>query len=85
MTAIPIGVNCQFDVDGGVFVRQIYYQGRWQPVEQGRQWLDQFGRHVLIMLPNTTPEEMQVREILLRTTTLMWELVPLRNSQTRIV
>ena len=45
-------------------------------VEQGRQWQDDDGRHVLIMRPGR-----QVEELLLSVETLRWELVPRRGTQ----
>ncbi|MCA9933445.1 MAG: hypothetical protein H6662_14575 [Ardenticatenaceae bacterium] len=64
-----VGVDCTFAEDGAVRVRRMLLHGRWQSVEQGRQWLDGNGRHVLIMLPNN-----QVRELVLRSDTLLWEI-----------
>lgn len=67
----PIGVECTFDALGMVRVRRIQVNGQWQAVAQGRQWVDGNGRHILILLPQSP-----VQEILLRPTTLIWELVP---------
>ncbi len=64
----PIEVDCTFDTAGRVRVRRIRLGRPWQPVEQGRQWADADGRHVLIMLPAG------VHELLLRADTLTWEL-----------
>ena len=64
----PIEVDCTFDTDGRVRVRRVRLGRPWQPVEQGRQWADADGRHVLIRLPDG------VHELLLRADTLMWEL-----------
>jgi hypothetical protein len=64
-----IGVDCTFTADGTVRVRRIQLDGRWQPVGQGRQWLDSDGRHVLIMLP-----EQRVAEIVLNAENMVWEL-----------
>lgn len=66
-----IGVDCQFDVDGTLWVRRIFVDGGWQAVGQGRQWVDHLGRHVLIMLPGD-----EVREIVLRPDTMTWQLLP---------
>jgi hypothetical protein len=41
-----------------------------------RQWVDGYGRHLLIMLPNN-----QTRELLLRADTLTWEMRPLNRTQ----
>lgn len=67
----PIGVDCIFHEDGRIEVRRIAQDGRWLAVEQGRQWVDQSGRHVLVMLPGNT-----VREIVLRPETMTWVLRP---------
>lgn len=67
----PIRVDCTFGADGTVRVRRIAFGERWQVVEQGRQWLDEQGRHVLVMLDGS-----QVREIVLRREELSWVLLP---------
>lgn len=64
-----IGIDCTFAKDGKVRVRRVQVNEQWQVVEQGRQWLDENGRHVLIMLPHG-----QVREILLSSRSLTWEM-----------
>jgi hypothetical protein len=64
-----IGVDCTFTLDGQVRVRRVEIDGRWHPVGQGRQWLDNDGRHVLIMLP-----EQRVVEIVLNAENMVWEL-----------
>ena len=48
----------------------------WLVVEQGRQWQDEDGRHVLVMRPGG-----QVEELLLSAQSLRWELVPRRGLQ----
>ena len=68
--SIRIGVECRFAVDGTIDVRRVYIDKRWKTVSQGRQWIDQLGRHVLIMMP-----EQVVKEIRLRPDTLTWELL----------
>ncbi len=65
---MPIEVDCTFDEDGRVRVRRVRLGRPWQVVEQGRQWADADGRHVLVMLNGV------VRELLLRADTLTWEL-----------
>ncbi len=65
-----IGVECTFNEDGTVKVKKILLNGRWQPVGQGRQWVDGNGRHVLIMLPSD-----EVQELILQPSTLRWALV----------
>lgn len=70
-----IEVDCTFEVDGRVRVRRVRLGRPWQPVEQGRQWADADGRHVLIMLAGG------VHELLLRADTLTWELRELPGSR----
>jgi hypothetical protein len=70
-----IGVECVFSPNGSVQVKRIELNGQWLSVGQGRQWVDGNGRHTLIMLPNNT-----TREIILRPTTLIWEIVPLPHA-----
>lgn len=64
-----IGVDCIFAEDGTVRVRRIAVGGNWTGVEQGRQWLDEAGRHVLIMLDGR-----EVREIVLINEELAWAM-----------
>ena len=70
-----VGVDCIFDQDGRVRVRRVRLDDQWLPVEQGRQWIDENGRHVLITVPGG-----DVQEILLSTRSLQWELVPRRGG-----
>lgn len=65
---MAVEVEAAIREDGRVNVRRIRLDGRWQAVEQGRQWRDDEGRHVLIMLNN------RVHELLLSAETLRWEL-----------
>lgn len=44
------GVECRFLQDGSIEVKKIQVDGRWLPVEQGRQWVDRVGRHVLVTI-----------------------------------
>jgi hypothetical protein len=71
-----ISVECTFKPDGSVRVRRVEIEGSWWSVEQGRQWVDEYGRHVLIMLPNN-----QVREIILRADSMTWEMVTVSSSK----
>lgn len=71
----PIGVECRFIDSGRVQVQRIRLGESWLSVGQGRQWVDEAGRHVLIMLP-----DQQVRELLLRAQTLDWVLLPSPNA-----
>ncbi|UCG23363.1 MAG: hypothetical protein JSW55_14600 [Chloroflexota bacterium] len=75
-----IGVDCQFEADGTLKVRRIFFDGRWLTVEQGRQWQDHLGRHVLIMFP-----EGGVRRIRLRPDTMTWELLRDGGRETQLV
>lgn len=65
-----IGVDCSFDLDGRVRIRRVLSDEKWLVVDPGRQWLDDLGRHVLVMIPGG-----RVFEILLSRTTLSWTLV----------
>lgn len=65
----PIGVECTFASDGAVRVRRVEISGQWLVVEQGRQWADEHGRHVLVMLPGKV-----VRELLLLPHSLTWQM-----------
>lgn len=71
-----IGVDCVFNLDGTVTVRRIKEKGVWTSVEQGRQWIERDGRHILVMIQGQPP-----RELLLRSDTLTWELRPDRNQK----
>ncbi|MDT8304486.1 MAG: hypothetical protein RRC07_01010 [Anaerolineae bacterium] len=65
-----IGVACSFEASGRVRVRRIELDGRWTAVAQGRQWLDEEGRHVLVMLPDE-----KIKELVLSAHDLAWRLV----------
>ena len=65
----PISVDCIIAVDGRVSVRRIEIDGQWRAVEQGRQWVDEAGRHVLVILPGQP-----VQEILFRPEQMNWIL-----------
>ncbi|MDX1662368.1 MAG: hypothetical protein R3272_01165 [Candidatus Promineifilaceae bacterium] len=75
-----IGVDCLFEEDGTVRVRRIAVRGKWEGVEQGRQWQDEEGRHVLVMRHGAT-----VQEIVLAPETLRWEIKPAIGGQARAV
>jgi hypothetical protein len=72
---MPVEVDCTFDADGRVRVRRVRLGRPWQPVEQGRQWTDADGRHVLVMLDGVA------RELVLRADTLAWELRELPGAR----
>lgn len=65
----PISVDCIIASDGRVSVRRIEVDGQWQAVEQGRQWVDEEGRHVLVMRSGQ-----QAQEILFRPEQMNWIL-----------
>jgi len=75
-----VPVDCTFQADGRVHVRRIRVDARWQMVEQGRQWVDREGRHVLVRPPGD-----RAQELLLRGDTLTWELRPAGGRDLRIV
>ncbi len=64
-----IGVDCTFSANGTVRVYRIQVNEKWISVGQGRQWVDGYGRHILIMLPGD-----QVREIVFRPDTMIWHI-----------
>ncbi len=74
---MQIGVDCVFAIDGAVRVKSVLVQGRWQEVEQGRQWQDENGRHVLIMLLSG-----QICEIVLNAHSLVWEMLTGTTTKT---
>ena len=78
---MPVEVDCTFDEDGRVRVRRVRLGRPWQAVQQGRQWADTDGRHVLIMLPRLPQPPDGVRELLLRADTLTWELRELPSAR----
>ena len=65
-----VGVECRFMEDGKLMVKAIQIDSQWHYVEQGRQWVDAKGRHILILLPDE-----QAAEIRLRPDTFNWELI----------
>ena len=72
-----ISVDCSFDNEGHVRIRRIAVEDSWFVVEPGRQWLDEFGRHVLIMIPGG-----RVLEIVLSSETLTWTIASARTQST---
>lgn len=70
-----IGVDCTIGRNGRVWIRRIKRDEQWLVIEQGRQWQDEDGRHVLIINASG-----QVEELLLSARTLCWEIVPPRQS-----
>lgn len=78
-----IAVDCVFNQDGRVRVRRIQLNDQWFSIEQGRQWIDENGRHILINIPGADVGT-SVQEILLSPLSLQWEHVP-RPSGWQIV
>jgi hypothetical protein len=78
---MPIDVECSFDTFGRVRIWRLKLGGRWRMVEQGRQWQDADGRHILIMLPDRSPG---VHELWLRADTLTWELRELPGARAAV-
>lgn len=70
-----VGVDCVFFSSGSVRIQRVQLGDRWRSVSQGRQWLDQYGRHVLIMLPDN-----EVWEIVLRPDSMAWEMKRTRSD-----
>lgn len=64
-----VEVECSFDSGGKVSVRRIAIDGDWLGVEQGRQWRDEAGLHVLVLLGGSRPAE-----LLLARDALNWQL-----------
>jgi hypothetical protein len=74
-----IGVECHHAADGRVKVRRIQLGAHWMPVGQGRQWLDESGRHVLVITPQNT-----VLEIVQQPDTLKW-VVAAQHDGTQMI
>jgi hypothetical protein len=74
-----IGVECKFGADGTVRIYRILLDQSWISVEQGRQWVDQIGRHGLILLPDGN-----VHEICLCSDTMTWQFIPSKDRQTHL-
>ncbi len=76
-----IAVDGVFLEDGSVRLRRLRKDGKkWQPVEQGRQWHDDDGRHVLVMIGGS-----DVYEIVLSADTLTWQLKPVQGPGATVV
>lgn len=65
----PISIDGIFWADGTLRVRRIRLDKEWVSVGQGRQWTDDDGHHVLIMLHGE-----EVREMVLAPGVLVWQL-----------
>ncbi len=75
----PVSVDCTIFSDGRIRVRRVRLGGSWRMIEQGRQWRDAAGYHVLVMLPGQ-----QISELLLSAQTLNWQIVP-RSTNTPLI
>jgi hypothetical protein len=78
--AQQVGVECRFMEDGTLMVKALQIDNYWQQVQQGRQWVDHKGRHVLIILPDE-----QTAELRLRPDTFTWELIKNRGKGLTVV
>ena len=75
-----VAVDCLFQEDGTIRVRRVRVEGTWAAIGQGRQWQDEEGRHVLIMLDGR-----DVWELLLNAGSLAWELKRIQASRSAVV
>lgn len=73
---MPVEVDCQFEEDGRVRIRQVRLGGVWYPAEQGRQGEDESGRFVLVRLADGP-----VQRLRLDRATLRWTLHDLPGSK----
>jgi hypothetical protein len=71
----PIAVNCTFEPDGRIQLHRIKLADHWLNVQQGRQWTDEQGHHILVIIAGQ-----EVQEILLSPTTLHWQIMPGRSK-----
>jgi len=74
-----IGVDCRFNEDGSIRIFLIALDQSWIAVEQGRQWVDKLGRHVLIMLSDGS-----VKEICLLSDTMTWQVSEIIDQGMRL-
>jgi hypothetical protein len=70
-----VGVACFFDEEGKITVRRISMDNQWIDVSQGRQWVDDEGLHVLIMLAND-----RAHELILDRSSMNWILKSLGGN-----
>lgn len=67
----PAAVDVAFDPDGHPHIRRFRHGESWVTVAaQGRTWLDETGRHVLVMGPGSSSFE-----LLLRSSDLTWRVL----------
>lgn len=69
-----VRVEARFDGEGRIHVRRVHWNGRWTSVEQGRQFNDADGQHVLILLAGRPYTITLLRE------SLTWRLVSPRST-----
>jgi hypothetical protein len=66
----PTAVETRFETNGRVRPHRFVWQEAWLDVtDVGRQWLDDAGRHVLVMVAGQ-----QTFELLLERETLIWKV-----------
>ena len=75
-----VGVDILWQEDGTLRVRRIARGDDWFPVEQGRQWQDDAGRHVLLLLPDG-----HAYELVLSGRDLTWQLAPVGGPPSHAV
>lgn len=77
-----VAVNCHFEATGRVRISYVLDDGRRLPVEQGRQWRDDAGLHVLVMLAGAGAHRLSLRR-----DSLLWQLQPAGagHDQTRVI
>jgi hypothetical protein len=67
----PVAVDVSFDAEGAVRPRRFIWNQAWRDVSDiGRQWEDEAGRHVLVMVGGR-----QTFEMLLERKSLIWRVV----------
>ena len=67
----PTAVDARFDADGAVRVRRFTWKGTHLDVSDvGRQWVDEDGRHVLVMVGGRRTFELDLRR-----DSLIWWIV----------
>ncbi len=71
----PIAVDCIFGPDGRIQIRRIKLNDHWLSIQQGRQWTDEQGHHILVIISGD-----EAQEILLSPETLRWQILPRRRT-----
>jgi len=75
-----VAVDCRFFHDGSIEVKKVQVNEQWLAVEQGRQWVDRVGRHVLVKIGGGP-----VQELWLRADTMTWVLRPSGRPPRQVV